>query len=68
MRIIQICAYSAQYGGNFISSLKALEDDLVAKGHVVEYAFPSLANQYEWCKTIERRTKVYYCGINRFSF
>lgn len=67
MRILQVCAYAAQYGGNFIASLTALEKNLISQGYCVEYVFPCAARNFEWCKAIEKRTKVYYCSSNRFS-
>ncbi len=67
MNILQVCAYAAKYGGNFIASLMALEEDLKKKGHNVSYLFPESARKYKWCKDIEKEHRVFYCGINRFS-
>lgn len=68
MKILQVCAYAAQYGGNFIASLLALENSLVKKGHQISYLFPKSASQYEWCKKIEDTHQVFYCDTNRFSY
>lgn len=68
MVILQVCAYAAQYGGNFIASLEALESDLNQKGHIIEYAFPETAKNHEWCINIQKRSKVYFLNLNRFSY
>lgn len=68
MKILQVCAYAAQYGGNFIASLTALENSLISKGHQVFYLFPKSAGQYEWCKKKEEKNQVFYCDTNRFSY
>lgn len=67
MNILQVCAYAAKYGGNFIASLMALEEDLKKKGHNVSYLFPESAGKYNWCKEIEKEHQVFYCENNRFS-
>ena len=58
--ILQVCAYGAEYGGNFIASLEILEEELEKKGYRTIYAFCDKANDKGWCKRIEERTKVYY--------
>lgn len=58
--VFQVCAYRAEYAGNFIASLTALEQDLNKKGIAVIYGFPELARGKDWCAEIEKRTKVYY--------
>ena len=32
--ILQVCAYGAEYGGNFIASLEILEEELEKKGYL----------------------------------
>lgn len=58
--ILQVCAYGAEYAGNFIASLEVLEEELLKKGYTTIYAFCNKARNKSWCKRIEERTKVYY--------
>lgn len=58
--ILQVCAYGAEYSGNFIASLEALEKRLEIEGVRTIYVFVERARKMAWCQAIERRTKVYY--------
>lgn len=60
MTVLQVCAYGADYSGNFIASLEALEDALKGKGIKTIYAFVEKASVKPWCKEIQTRTKVYF--------
>ena len=60
MTVLQVCAYGADYPGNFISSLAALEAALKEKGINTIYAFVERAGAKPWCKEIQKRTKVYF--------
>lgn len=60
MVVLQACAFAAPAPGNFISSLLSLERSLADKGIKTIYAFPERAKDKEWCKEIEKRTKVYF--------
>lgn len=60
MTILQVCAYGADYPGNFIASLEALEAALKEKGIHTIYAFVEKASAKPWCKEIQKRTKVYF--------
>lgn len=60
MTVLQVCAYGAEYEGNFIASLESLEKELARKNIRTIYAFVGRAREQEWCKKIEERTKVYY--------
>ena len=60
MTILQVCAFAAEYPGNFIATLTALENELKLKDIHVIYAFPQRASEKEWCKEIGGRTKVYF--------
>lgn len=60
MTVLQVCAYGATYAGNFIASLEALEESLAKRNIRTIYAFVGRAGEQEWCKKIEKRTKVYY--------
>lgn len=63
MNILQICAYGAEYPGNFIKALEKLEKLLLQNGHKTIYAFAETARGTEWCNNIEKRTKVYYLPV-----
>lgn len=60
MTVLQVCAYGAAYGGNFIASLEALEAELNKRDIRTIYAFVGRAGEQAWCREIEKRTKVYY--------
>ena len=60
MTILQVCAFGADYPGNFIASLEALESTLDAKGIQTIYAFIERAKDKPWCQAIQKRTKVYF--------
>lgn len=60
MTVLQVCAYGAEYSGNFIASLEALEAALREKGIHTIYAFIERAADKDWCKQIQQRTKVYF--------
>lgn len=60
MTVLQVCAYGADYPGNFIASLETLEAALMDKGIRTIYAFVERANKQPWCKEIQRRTRVYF--------
>lgn len=60
MTVLQVCAYGADYPGNFIASLTALETSLHEKGIETIYAFVERARNKDWCQEICRRTKVYF--------
>lgn len=63
MNVLQICAYGAEYPGNFINTLEKLEQKLSEKGHNTIYAFADTAKDKEWCKKIQNRTKVYFLPV-----
>lgn len=67
MKILQVCAYTAQYSGNFIASLMALEMDLKKKGIETIYLFPDRVKDMPWCMKIKKSAEVYFAGMNRFS-
>lgn len=60
MTVLQVCAYGADYPGNFMASLEALEAALKEKGIHTIYAFVEKAGTKPWCKEIQKRTKVYF--------
>ena len=60
MTVLQVCAYGADYAGNFIASLETLEAELKAQGIQTIYAFVERAADKEWCRRIQTRTRVYF--------
>lgn len=60
MTVLQVCAYGAEYSGNFIASLESLEEELWKKGIQTIYVFVERAADKDWCKRIQQRTKVYF--------
>lgn len=60
MTVLQVCAYGAEYPGNFIASLEALERSLKEKNITTIYAFVERAKNRKWCIDIAKRTKVYF--------
>lgn len=60
MTVLQVCAYGAEYAGNFIASLEELERTLNLRGIKTIYAFIDRAKDKEWCIEIQKRTKVYF--------
>ena len=60
MTVLQVCAYGAEYPGNFIASLTDLEKKLSESGVKTIYAFVERAAEKSWCKEICKRTKVYF--------
>lgn len=67
MKVLQVCAYAARYGGNFMASLSRLEEQLAAEGIETEYLFPETAREMPWCKALQSRARVHFAGLNRFS-
>lgn len=67
MKVLQVCAYAARYGGNFMASLTRLEENLAAEGIETEYLFPETAREMPWCQALQKRARVHFAGLNRFS-
>ncbi len=67
MTVLQVCAYAARYGGNFLASLELLEQRLAQRGVRTEYLFPEAARQMPWCIRLQQRATVHFAGMNRFS-
>lgn len=65
MRILQVCAYAAPYEGNFIRSLRSLEESLDAAGHEFIYAFPETARDLPWCQALRATHPVYFLPLGR---
>jgi glycosyltransferase involved in cell wall biosynthesis len=67
MKVLQVCAYAARYGGNFLASLRALETLLAEQGVETAYLFPETARDMPWCRDLQQRARVHFAGLNRFS-
>ena len=63
MKILQVCAYSAPYLGNFMKSLFALENEAKASGYTTIYCFPEKNKNIDWCQELEKTNKVYYLPL-----
>lgn len=63
MKILQICAYSAPYPGNFMKSLFALENEAKNNGYTTLYCFPEKNKELDWCIELEKTNKVYYLPL-----
>ena len=63
MTVLQVCAFAAPNGGNFIASLTHLENRLKEQGIDTIYAFADGAEGKPWCQEIQKRTKVYFLPI-----
>lgn len=60
MTVLQVCAFAAEYPGNFIATLTALGRTLEEKGIQTIYAFPRRAREKAWCQELCNRTTVYF--------
>ena len=60
MVILQVCAFAAEYPGNFIATLTKLERAMEEKGSQTIYAFPERARGIAWCDELCGRTRVYF--------
>lgn len=63
MNVLQVCAYAANYEGNFIRSLRCLDDLLSKQGHTTMYAFPENAQDIEWCVELSKTRKVFFLPL-----
>lgn len=65
MNILQVCAYAADYEGNFIKSLRCLDNMLCEKGHRTIYVFPENAKSKDWCIKLSEARTVYFLPLAR---
>lgn len=63
MRILQVCAYAAQYEGNFMKSLYELDSELEKMGHETMYAFPISTKNFEWVNNLQKRRTVFFLPL-----
>jgi len=52
--VLHLTDYGAPYEGNFVSSLRALEEALAAQGHVMAYVFPVRAGGRDWARAMQK--------------
>lgn len=55
--ILLLCCYKSLYGGNFIPSLCALEDEVNRRGGRIVYAFPTGSEERDWIKRLQSNNK-----------
>lgn len=55
--ILFLCDYQAPYGGNFIASMRKLDDALSARNVPATYLFPAGAAARDWCVSLQRLGK-----------
>ncbi len=60
MNILQIADYPAPYGGNFISSLEALDKKVCQNQGNTFYLFPEKVKEYGWTKELRQKESVIY--------
>lgn len=68
MKVLQVCAYAAQYSGNFMASLLTLDKYLATFGVQTMYLFPESAAQMPWCQQLQTERTVFFADSNRFSW
>lgn len=54
--ILILCDYRAPYGGNFIASLRRLDEAFRARGVMRLYVFPEAARERAWCARFAAET------------
>ena len=60
INIFQIACFSPPYEGNFIPSLRLLEEKLLLLGQSTSYLFPKEAKQFQWISSIQNRGRPVY--------
>lgn len=65
MVVFQVCAYAADYPGNFLMSLLELDKALKREGHKTIYAFPVNARDKEWCRELQKSSKVFFLPLSK---
>ena len=68
MNVLQVCAYAAEYEGNFIKSLRCLDNLLREQGHNTLYAFPENAKNKEWCAELSKTSKVFFLPLRILNY
>jgi len=60
MNIFLVADYAAPYEGNFINSIKKLEDKINQNGGKVIYSFPEKIQNIDWIIEFQKTRKVYF--------
>lgn len=62
IKVAQLCNFLADYGGNFIDSLRSIETAAAAENTPYESIFilPDGRRELEWIKDLQRNHKVYF--------
>lgn len=58
--ILHLACYSPSYEGNFIPSLRLLEEELLLLGQSTSYLFPKETKEFEWISAIQNRGRSVY--------
>ncbi len=64
MNILLVADYAAPYEGNFINSIKQLEEKVNKNGGSVIYFFPEKAQNIDWMIQFKKTRKVYFHSRN----
>lgn len=64
MNIFLVTDYAAPYGGNFIKSIKKLEEKVIQNGGTIVYSFPEKAKDIKWVIEFGKNRKVYFHSKN----
>jgi len=56
--VLFLCSYQSVYGGNFVPSLVAVEEEINRRGGACIYAFPVRASERTWLKQLREMGKT----------
>ena len=68
IRCAVVASYYGPYYSNFVASLYAFNEMMLANNHIVIYVFPKEVEQFEWVKKLQETSKIYYLDYNPYSF
>lgn len=60
MKIMQVSNFYARFKGSFINQLEYLEKKVNKDGGSMVYIFPVDAKEIEWCRKLQKNSKVYF--------
>ena len=60
MNILLVADYTAPYEGNFINSIKRLEEKVNKNGGKMIYSFPEKAQDIDWIVELKKTRKIYF--------
>ncbi len=68
LNVLLLMDYAAPYTGNFIPSVRKLEDKIISSGGKVVFVFPQKTNGNKWVDSfIEEKRKVFFLDTRFFS-